>query len=201
MSNFTDFFPAAGGGGGGIPKYQEFTSSGTFTPTQALIDAGGRIAIFVVGAGGGGPGNGGSMTGGTGGEVLMNYITLTNTNSITVTIGAGGASGNGNPGANTTFAASSAGATDVISLGGIGGGISTTGTSGYNTVDRLTSGFGARQLNTLLGSSAGSGTFGYGVGGMTYYMSGIKTPKVNSGSGGGSLNSGGSGFVRVTWFE
>ena len=41
MSNFTDFFPAAsGGGGGGIPKYQEFTSSGTFTPTQALIDAG-----------------------------------------------------------------------------------------------------------------------------------------------------------------
>ncbi len=39
MSNFTDFFPAAGGGGGGIPKYQDFTSSGTFTPSQALIDA------------------------------------------------------------------------------------------------------------------------------------------------------------------
>ena len=38
MSNFTDFFPAAAGGGGGIPKYQDFTSSGTFTPTQALID-------------------------------------------------------------------------------------------------------------------------------------------------------------------
>ena len=35
MSNFTDFFAAAAGGGGGIPKYQEFTSSGTFTPTQA----------------------------------------------------------------------------------------------------------------------------------------------------------------------
>ena len=52
MSNFTDFFPAASGGGGGIPKYQEFTSSGTFTPTQALIDAGGRVAFLIVGAGG-----------------------------------------------------------------------------------------------------------------------------------------------------
>ena len=199
MSNFTDFFPAAGGGGGGIPKYQEFTSSGPFTPTQALIDAGGRIAIFVVGGGGGGPPSGSSATGATGGEVLMNYITLTNTNSITVTIGAGGASGTGNNGANTTFAASSAGATDVISLGGIGG----VGYVGGDAmpVDRLTSGFGARQLGTYSGSSAGSGVFGYGAGGMTYYISGIKTPKVNSGSGGGNLNSGGSGFVRVTWFE
>ena len=52
MSNFTDFFPAAaGGGGGGIPKYQDFTSSGTFTPTQALIDKGGRVSYFIVGGG------------------------------------------------------------------------------------------------------------------------------------------------------
>ena len=52
MSNFTDFFPAAGGGGG-TPKFQEFISSGTFTPTQALIDAGGYVDIFIVGGGGG----------------------------------------------------------------------------------------------------------------------------------------------------
>ena len=45
MSNFTDFFPAAGGGL--KPKFQEFTSSGTFTPSQALVDAGGFIEIFL----------------------------------------------------------------------------------------------------------------------------------------------------------
>ena len=74
MSNFTDFFPAAGGGGGGIPKYQEFTSSGTFTPTQALIDAGGRLAFIIVG---GGERGSGATAGGAGGEVIWGYQTLT----------------------------------------------------------------------------------------------------------------------------
>ena len=41
-----------GGGGGGLtPKFQDFTSSGTFTPTSSLISAGGFIQILIVGGG------------------------------------------------------------------------------------------------------------------------------------------------------
>ena len=67
MSNLTDFFPS--GGGGLTPKFEEFNASGTFTPTQALIDAGGYIEVFLVG--GGETGNSNSSIGGTGGEVLI----------------------------------------------------------------------------------------------------------------------------------
>src|SRR6056300_1798947 len=96
MSNFTDFFPAASGGGGGaIPKYEEFTSSGTFTPTQALIDAGGKVSLFMVGAGASGYNGGSWYKGGEGGEVIFVFNTLTNTNSITITIGSGSANSAG----------------------------------------------------------------------------------------------------------
>jgi len=68
MSNLTDFL--GGGGGGGLtPKFQEFNSSGTFTPSQALIDAGGYIEVFLVA--GGGAGNNANY-GGVGGEVVTN---------------------------------------------------------------------------------------------------------------------------------
>ena len=88
MSNFTDFFPAAsGGGGGGIPKYQEFTSSGTFTPTQALIDAGGRVAYMIVGGGEKGESSWPKKYGGAGGQVKVGYATLTSTTGCAVTIG------------------------------------------------------------------------------------------------------------------
>jgi len=187
MANLSDFFPAAGGGGGAIPKYQEFTTSGTFTPTQALIDAGGRIGLFIVGAGQSGSGDTGA-TGGSGGEVKMVYITLTNTNSISVTIGAPS-------GGSTTFAASSAGGVDVIAAGGSGGGR----ISGpYSNYSRQGAGFGGSGYR----GGAGSGVLGYGAGGSGYVTTGVRTPVANSGSGGGVPGAaGGSGFVRVTWFE
>tara|TARA_R110000787_G_scaffold74952_2_gene166260 strand:- start:93 stop:695 length:603 start_codon:yes stop_codon:yes gene_type:complete len=200
MSNFTDFFPAAGGGGGAIPKYQEFTSSGTFTPTQALIDAGGRVSLFVVGGGAGGGSGTGNDTGGSGGEVIIKYNTLTTTSSIIVTIGSGG--GIASAGASSTFEGSSAGGIDIVALGG---------QSGVNTYiqtnapqNRLTSGFGGSYYTSTYGglASAGSGVFGYGVGGSVYRGgTGIYIAKANSGSGSGFNQSGGSGFVRVTWFE
>ena len=201
MANLSDFLPSAGGGGGGgIPKYQEFITSGTFTPTQALIDTGGRISLFIVGGGAGGGSVTSSDTGGSGGEVLMKYITLTNTNAITVTIGSGG--GITSDGSSSTFEGSSAGGIDIVALGGQWGGNTYTQTSAPQ--NRLTSGFGGSYYNSSSGglASAGSGVFGYGVGGSVYRGgTGIYIAKANSGSGSGRNQSGGSGFVRVTWFE
>ena len=87
MSNFSDFFPSAGGGGGGTPKFQEFTTSGTFTTTQALIDAGGYIDVFIVGGGGQ---SGNPTYGASGGETIFSRMYLTSTTACIVTIGAGG---------------------------------------------------------------------------------------------------------------
>jgi len=102
-------------GGSKSLKYQEFTTSGTFTPTAASIDAGGLHQIFIVG--GGERGNGDS--GGAGGQVIDTYVTLANTNAVTVTIGAGGTS-NGADGGNSVFTGTDAGGADVTSAGGAG---------------------------------------------------------------------------------
>ena len=198
MSNFTDFFPAAsGGGGGGIPKYEEFTSSGTFTPTQALIDAGGRVAYLIVGGGErGSSGQGGQ--GGAGGAVRMGYATLTSTTGCAVTIGAGGSGSDGANGGDTIVAFSSAGGTDITSQGGAGTG----------RPSRAHGSFGGKMYRGVggVGGSAGSGVLGYGMGGAayengTYYNSGKGTGQANTGDGSRGGEDAGSGFVRITWFE
>ena len=125
MSAYSDFFSA--GGGGLTPKFQEFTASGDFTPTAALISAGGFSQVFAVGGGQRGVS---ANVGGCGGEVKEVYTTLTSATSCTVTIGAGGASSNGAAGGDTTFAGSSAGGRDVVAEGGDGGNAPTIKTSG-----------------------------------------------------------------------
>ena len=197
MSNFTDFFPAAGGGGGGgIPKYQEFTSSGTFTPSQALIDAGGRVAFLMV-AGGGGTDD--FTQGPAGGQVRLGYATLTSTTGCTVTIGAGapaGHSGSGSTsGGDTIIDFSSAGGTTETAKGGLDNGLN--GSYG--------AGWGSRG-GTSTGLSAGPGVLGYGVGGTKYAGSaGFNSTAKNYGAGdsvaSGSTSNAGPGFVRITWFE
>ena len=187
MSNFTDFFPAAGGGGGGIPNYQEFTSSGTFTPTQGLIDAGGRVAFIIVG---GGQRGGFDNKGGAGGGVKFGYATLTSTTGCAVTIGAGGASQRA-AGGDTTVAFSSGGGTDVIAAGGNG--------EIYSAQFGNSSSSGGREAN-----AASSGVLGYSVGGRAANDSaganGKQTNYDNYGSGSNSVTAA-SGFVRITWFE
>ena len=113
MSSLSDFI---GGGGGLTPKFEEFNSSGTFTPSQALIDAGGYIEVFLVAGGGRGSSD---YYGGSGGETILKEMYLTSTTGCAVTIGAG-ATSNGGSGGNSTFAGSSAGGADVTSLGGVG---------------------------------------------------------------------------------
>lgn len=185
MSNFTDFFPAAGGGGGGIPKYAEFTASGTFTPSQDLIDAGGRIAYMIIG--GGERGTGGA--GGAGGAVIFGYETLNSTTGCAVTIGAGGTCDNCD-GGDTTVAFASAGGTSITASGGAGVYYGSNG--------------GAWGHNSASGGTAYTGAFGYGRGGgSTYYGGNYDNSNLPSkyGSGSSSAANACDGFVRITWFE
>ena len=106
--------------GGGKLRYQEFTSSGTFTPSSRLIANGGQCFVTALaGAGSGGaaritsPTNLSQACGGDAGQLVEGMVTVSG--ATTVTIGAGGASvattgtsnfnTNGNDGADTTFGA------------------------------------------------------------------------------------------------
>jgi hypothetical protein len=56
MSNLSQFMVS----GGGKLRFQEFTSSGTFTPSAALLAKGGYVWVEMAGGGGGGGAPGGS---------------------------------------------------------------------------------------------------------------------------------------------
>ena len=104
--------------GGGKLRYQEFTSTGPFTPSSRLIANGGQCFVTALaGAGSGGAARIASATnlsqacGGDAGQLVEGMVTVSG--ATTVTIGAGGASvattgtaifnTNGNDGADTTF--------------------------------------------------------------------------------------------------
>jgi len=198
MSNFTDFFAAAAGGGS-MPKYQDFTSSGTFTPTQALIDAGGRVAYMIVGGGERGIGNADEASGGAGGQVKVGYVTLTSTSGCAVTIGAGGTS-NGANGGSSSVAFNSAGGTAITANGGTEHHVTTNG-SNYGGNHRS-------DINAATASPGHPGFFGgYGAGGSSTNFNegqgggGIETPVANTGQGSCFGINAAAGFVRITWFE
>ena len=177
MSNLTDFFPS-GGGGGLTPKFEEFNASGTFTPSQALIDAGGYIEVFLVAGGAAG-------AGASGGDVLQKTFYLTNTSDITITIGSGG----GNPGGDSSFGSY------VTAKGG-----SLSNAPNPYISDQLSPGWAA-SYGTSEGGSAGPGVFGYGAGARSQYGGGgVATAKANSGQAveGGA---GGSGYCLIKWYE
>lgn len=94
MSTFRELFGDAASSGC-VLKRQEFLSSGVFTPTQALLDAGGLVHVFMHGGGGGGggwlstqPGSGGG-----GAELKDDPVVVTSLTPIAVTIGSGGPAG------------------------------------------------------------------------------------------------------------
>jgi hypothetical protein len=176
-------------GGGLTPKFQEFNSSGTFTPSQALIDAGGYIEVFLV-AGGGGRDTA-YFNSGAGGEVLIKKMYLTSTSNVSVTIGSGGTEGN--QGGNSAFNGSSAGGVNIAARGG-----GETSYS-YRQIASLGAGFG---VGGQINASAGSGSFGYGAGGGRFNGGGVYQPKANSGQGASSdISTGGSGYCLVMWYE
>ena len=184
MSNLTDFFPS--GGGGLTPKFEEFNASGTFTPSQELVDAGGYIEVFLVAGGQRGVSQG---TGGTGGEVQLVRMNLSSTTGCAITIGAGGSGSANAAGGNSTFTGSSAGGVDITS---IGGGIN-------NQYDgRQVNTIGANWGGTQSNFGPGQGTFGYGAGGG---YAGVFTPKANSGQGSNYTQNAGSGYCLIKWYE
>ena len=186
MADLTDFF-GSGGGGGLTPKFQEFNSSGTFTPSAGLIAAGGYIEVFLVGGGSKGPGGG--YRGGPGGEVIMKKMYLTSVASVSVSIGSGATSTNTN-GGDSSFSGSSAGGVDVTALGGAGG--------GYQQYK-----FGAGFAGTSNGSvSAASGVLGYGAGGAGGTGDGgVYGGRANTGQGSSESRNAGSGYCLIKWYE
>jgi len=206
MSNFTDFFPAAGGGGGGIPKYEEFTASGTFTPSQDLIDAGGRIAYIVVG--GGQRGYSGSQywqQGGNGGAVISGYTTLNATTGCAITIGAGGTADAG-AGGDSSAAFASAGGTTITAKGGAGAG---TGIGGNHAAVGRTQGWDLGMgyaahpgVLGMFGKGGGAGVYqSYSNGAGGNYGSADPGEHGSYGAGTSYNENGNNGFVRITWFE
>jgi hypothetical protein len=158
-------------------KIHTFTSSGTFTVSDAGAENGGIDYIVVSGgAGGGGGSDGQGGGGGAGGLASVTGASVT-AQAYTVTVGAGGGTNNG-PGSNG--GTSSFNSTSVVGGGGGGGSNTTSDRTGKN---------GA------CGGGAGYVTSTYGTGSVGY------DGAANSGGGGGmgaagaSYGNGGSGVT------
>lgn len=167
-----------GGGSSRTIKQQVFTTSGTFTPSQALLDSGGMVEVLLVGGGGGGRSSG-PPVGGSGGMVLKRVVQVTAARSVT--IGAGASTG-------ADGGASSFG--DLVALGGRADGLPCGEGSGTGAT------FG--QAPGLVRANT-SGAYGFGAGGYREWP-GVSTPP-NTGRGGDAGVGASSGICIVTWWE
>jgi hypothetical protein len=168
--------------------YHVFTSSGTFTPTQALT----ADVLVIAGGGAGGGDQGGG--GGAGGLLHQEARSLTSGTGYTCTVGAGGtASGTttGNSGNNSVFdtitaLGGGAGARNAAGLSGgsgggggyngLAGGAATQGNSGGAT-GYGNAGSAHDSTNNLSGAGGGAGTAGN-----------TSASSTTSGAGGAGLN-------------
>ncbi len=171
----------------GNDRIHTFTSSGTFTSSQAIPSA----RAIVVGGGGGGGSNGGGG-GGAGGFYQNNSLSISS-GATTVTIGAGGAVHNNLATPNTAATIGGQSAFGSITAGGGGGGASRdNGVGGQNggTGTVSGSGGGGGGSSATPRNSAGTGTFSGGVG--TAPDLGVNA------TGGGGGGAGGSGSAGVS---
>ena len=167
MSLLSDF-----AGGGAKFRYQEFTASGTFTPSAKLLANGGQVMLDLRGGGGGGAvsdvGKGGNS---------KHVAPYTVSGATTVTIGAGGA-------ANATGGSSVFGTLTV-----------TGGAPGSGTVSGAGSGNeGSSPIPDFYGSNSGWTA-------AQYVGIGVNSTLANTGHGGAATSSGKSGYCRVMWWE
>jgi len=159
-----------------IKKQQVFKTSGTFTPSQKLLDAGGVVTVRCVGGGGSGYYSPSGISIGGGGSSGMDITrVVTVTAPVAVTIGAGGYStynDYGNDGGTTAFG------TLLVALGGKKGEYSKGGTSsGEGSLPGFAPQLAKNTNNTFIYITSGHGG---GAGGAP----GGGAP-VNSGGGGG----------------
>ena len=185
-------------GNDGTYYYHTFTSSGTFTPSQALtcdylVVAGGGAGAGRGSRGGGGGGAGGlrsTVTATGGGGALESALALASGTGYTVTIGAGGA---GNPstitaGSNSVFAS-------ITSVGGgqgsYGNSAGAGGSGGGGDGTTNNGGAGTSNQGFAGGNGGVGGSYGGGGGGGAGAVG-----AANSGTTGGN---GGTGVaVAIT---
>jgi hypothetical protein len=191
-------------GGGLKPKFQEFTSSGTFTPSAGLLAQGGVCFVTCYGAGGSGGRATGSQYGGGGGGAgfkVAKFLTLSS--ALTVTLGSGASSPstqgyNGLDGGDTTFGSL------ITAKGGKGGMIagSLSGGQGsmYGERGVMNGSYGTKEYFGAGGSCVDLG----GVGGQADKTSPPTAVGLASGGGAGWSNPSGAGtdgYCRVDWWE
>lgn len=168
--------------------YHTFTSSGTFTPTQALTC---DYLVVAGGAGGGGWLGGGGGAGGFrstvgstgGGGALETPLSLTAT-GYTVTVGAGGAGGPYSNPSTSTQGSDSVFSTITSLGGGRAGGIPATAYSG---------GSGGGAGGALANNTGAAGTTGQGFAGGNTYASDYGAAGGGGASGAGFNTRGGNG--------
>lgn len=178
-----------GGSGGGAQQHQLFLESGTFTPSQALLDKGGWVDVEVRGAGGrgGAPYGSDSRPGGGGSSGCLTKAKIQVIGPVAVVVGAGSTGGTGG---SSSFGT-------VEAKGGHGGGNATSSADGAPAVS---AGEGS---NPGTGADGGPGTYAGG-----YRMSNINPVPGGGGGGRGRAGTqtaaesiGASGQVLVSWVE
>lgn len=170
--------------GGGVPNYQVFTSSGTYTPTVGAIGA----EVIVTGAGGGSDTTGSACGGAGGTSIIIIDLTAAGVTSSTITVGAGGSGVGGTSGGSSTW--NDNGSTPTITSTGGAGATSAIDTSG---------GVGSASADIAIDGSGGTDTDG---GGGSYW-GGSSNNSNNSqpyGAGGQPNKNGANGVVVVKEF-
>lgn len=223
-SNASEIFGIAGG----KLCVQEFNSSGTFTPSAALLARGGVVLVRLIGGGASGCASYGSSLippSGHAGRDVEGFVVVTG--PVSVTIGAGGTAvvrtatagvSPGLAGGDSTFGAlltAKGGAAPVaVSTAYSGDGSKTTAQPWYDgTAVQSRPGVGADgrggggSSNASYPAADGGGNGVYGS--SSPVTGGSATP--NTGGGGGGAGSGGGytatsgagakGWIRVIWVE
>lgn len=223
ISSADGITPKASGGNqvysDGTNWYHIFTSSGTFTPTQALsnvdylvVAGGGSGSAGEAGGGGGAGGMRCTVTATGGGGTLESKLSFS-AQAYTITVGAGGAA-NGSSGSNSsisgtgfsTITSTGGGGTVFISSGlsggsGGGGGGGSGATGGAGTANQgYAGGNGYGNAPRIGGGGGGAGAVGAnatsttpGAGGNGVATSITGSSVTYAGGGGGATNSGGGG--------
>lgn len=116
MADLTQFLASSG-----KLRYQDFTTSGTFTPPAKLVANGGQCLVILIGGGGGGASSGGGVSSGleSGRNSTLRVQHTTILTPTTVTVGIAGAPGVGDSSPGSSGGTSSLGT--ISSTGGIGG--------------------------------------------------------------------------------